>query len=121
MWQDASSFLDKLLRPFQGIWHPGDDHSQGWTAAEEKAGQQRSRATNLGPRWKQLCSSEVERDYGARAGEKPDLSPHHGALSSLQSNSCRPRAPLLTPFSVGSSSLRSCSQQHSLSHLNSWA
>lgn len=67
MWQEASSFLDKPLRPFQGVWHPGDECSRGWMAAEEKAGQWRA-ATNLGARWKQVCSLGMEREYGVRAG-----------------------------------------------------
>lgn len=122
-WQDASGFLNKPSRPFQGVRHPGDDRSQGWVAAEERAGQQRSRATNLGPRWKQLCNTGMGRGYGARAGgeTRPIWVLITGHLSSLQSTSCHAGPPLLTPSSVGSSSLWSCSQKHSLSHLNPWS
>lgn len=48
MRQDASSFLDKSLSAFQSAWHPGNDRSWGWTAAEERAGQPRSRAQGPG-------------------------------------------------------------------------
>lgn len=115
MWQDASSFLDKPLRPFQGVWHPGDNCSQGWMAAEERAGGQRptwgpggSRSAVLG--WRENTVPEQ--------GEKADLSEsssqgtsHCGHIMSSQGTS--PHS-----FCCG---LWSCSQQHSLSHLNPWS